>query len=154
MAGDGDKSEAIRKSLVKNWEDVSLQSNCSGFLKEVAKDQGIKLEGRANDVIKFIAANWTAVPMAALAEQDASNGFFVVALLSGPEHEDGRVEGHVAIVLPGTLQARGSGATGGSYPLVWCGGGKGGKSDGTRTVGDVWRPGDRNKVKYYKYVPK
>lgn len=29
--------------------------------------------------------------------------------------------------------------------------GKGGKSDGSLTVGDVWRPSDRNKVHYYKY---
>ena len=153
MAGD-DNVKAIRKSLEKAWQDVSLQSNCSGFLKAVANDQNIGLEGRANDIISFIQAHWTLVSTAALAEQNARNGVFVVALLRGPDHEDKRVEGHVAIVLPGPLQARGSGTTGGSYPLVWCGGGMSGKSDGTRTVGDVWRPGDRNKVKYYKYVPR
>jgi hypothetical protein len=38
--------------------------------------------------------------------------------------------------------------------LTGWGGSDSGRSDGTRTVGDVWRPADRNKVKYFKYVPK
>ena len=154
MAGDGGGAEAIRKSLTKAWGDVSLQSNCSGFLKQVAKEQGITLEGRANDIIEFIKTHWELVPTAALAAQAAADGSFVIALLSGPEHADHRDHGHVAVVLPGPLQVRGSGETGGAYPLVWCAGGKGGKSDGTKTVGDVWMACDRNNVKYYKYVPK
>lgn len=149
-----DKSQAIRVSLVKHWQDTSLQSNCSGFLKQVAKDQGITLEGRANDIIDFIFAHWELIPSATQAAAEAGKGAFVVAVLKGPDHADHRKEGHVAIVLPGAPQPKGKGATGGSYPLVWCAGGEGGKSDGTRTVGDVWREKDRNHVKYFKFVPK
>jgi len=143
----------IRKALTKHWQDVSVQSNCSGFLAAVANDLGVKgLKGlRANDQIDYISQHWDPIETAAIAEHDAANGAFVVAVLKASEHADNRTEGHVAIVLPGPLQARGKGDTGGSYPLVWCAGGKGGKSDGTLTVGDVWRPADRNHVHYYKY---
>jgi hypothetical protein len=149
--GSSDKAQAIRKSLEKTWLDVSVQTNCSGFLKDVAKDQGIALTGRANDIIASIIATWKLIPTSAIAAQEADNGEFVVAVLRGPDHADHREEGHVAIVLPGPVQYKG-GDNGGSYPLVWCAGGKGGQSHGDKTVGDVWRPADRNNVKYYKYV--
>src|ERR1017187_971588 len=123
-----DKSQAIRVSLVKHWQDTTLQSNCSGFLKQVAKDQGITLEGLANDIIGFIIAHWERVPSAMQAAAAAGKGAFVGAVLKGPDHADHRKDGHVAIVLPGALQPRGNGPTGGSYPLVWCAGGEGGKS--------------------------
>jgi len=118
----------------------------------VAQDQHITLEGRANDIIDFISANWKSVPTGAMAAIEAGKGLLVVAVLKGQDHADKRDEGHVAIVLPGPLQAKGRGETGGTYPLVWCAGGKTGKSDGTRTVGDVWRPEDRNNVKYFEYL--
>lgn len=155
MAENDEKVATIRRSLVAAWQIVSLRTDCSGFLKNIFSSvYHITLVGRANDIILFIATNWTPVSSAVLAEQEASQGVFVVALLKGPDHVPPREEGHVAVVLPGPLQRRGVGPTGGAYPLVWCGGGLGGSSDGTKTVGDVWRPVDRNKVKYYKYVPR
>ena len=148
-------ADNIRTALAKNWQDVSTRSNCSGFLRSVAADFGITgLDKVANGQIEYIMTSWESIPTAALAADEAAKGSFVVAVLRGSEHADHRDEGHVAIVLPGPLQQRGSGDTGGAYPFVWCAGGKGGQSDGTRTVGDVWRPADRNHVHYYKYKPK
>lgn len=152
-------ADKIRAALTKTWRDVSGHSACNLFLQNVAKEFGIKdlnddLDGLADTQINNIIAHWELIPSPALAAAAAQKGAFVVAVLRGLEHADHRRDGHVAIVLPGPLQQRGSGDTGGSYPLVWCAGGKGGQSDGTRTVGDVWRPVDRNNVKYYQYKPK
>lgn len=151
---DAINADNIRASLAKNWQDLSSRNNCSGFLRNVAKNFDIKgLDSVANGQIEYIMTSWESIPTVALAADEAAKGWFVVAVLRGSEHADHRDDGHVAIVLPGPLQVRGSGDTGGAYPFVWCAGGKGGQSDGTRTVGDVWRPPDRNHVHYYKYKP-
>ena len=134
--------------------------NCSGFLKQVAKELGILgvdkavPEDRANQIIEYISSRsefWTYIGVGKTdgvkAATEASKGYFVVAVLKGSEHSDHREAGHVAIVLPPpTLDL---------YPYVICSGGKYGSSDGSKAVYTpkvfgVWKEEDAANVKYYE----
>lgn len=156
-------AQRIQTLLKHHWADVDNQTNCSGFLRLVASGLGItpSLKGNANQMIETISTSWTPIPTAAEAADEAAKGSFVVAVLKATEHADKiqkdgtkkKVEdGHVAVVVPGTPQSK-PGPMGGEYAFVWCAGRPGqygGQSDGMRTVGDVWRDVDRNKVHYFK----
>lgn len=84
------------QSCRKNWP--LQKSNCSGFVKAVAKDLGIALEGVANDICQAIqAAPWRQLgkgtAAAKIAGASALEGKFVVAALSAAGN------GHVAVVV-------------------------------------------------------
>jgi hypothetical protein len=140
-------------------------SNCSGFMKDVAKALGIlgkdKLgkdkpvpEDDANGIINYISSHpkdWTPIGQgetgALTAATEAGKGYLVIVLLKGEDHSDHRLHGHVAIVLPPPLLER--------YPRVVCAGGTSGRSDGSKAVyasnfQGVWKRDDAGNVKYFK----
>ncbi len=106
---------------------------------------GVTLTGNADTLVDQFSssAGWSAITriQAIAAVQEGS---LVIAGLKGADHSDKRVHGHVGIVVAGTLYSR-------LYPLVWCGGGSLGRSEGTKSVGEVWARSDRDNVKYFKY---
>ena len=74
----------------------------------------------------------------------ANRGDLVVAGLPANEHSTPRNHGHVAVVTTGELYR-------GTYPRVWSGslGGNAGRSMGDRSVGQIWRVDDRDRVQYF-----
>jgi hypothetical protein len=123
------------------------KTNCNYFLEAVFLDvTNVTLTGTADDLVeKFSSPNagWNKVERTqAIADQVA--GKFVVAGLKSSDHSDGREHGHVAVVVSGPLYHS-------KYPVVWCGGGSLGRSNGNKTVGEVWATSDRDKVKYFTY---
>ena len=70
-------------------------------------------------------------------------GALVIAGLKSYEHTPARNNGHVVIVVDGTLYR-------GIYPMVWGGSIGNAQSKGTKSVGEVWNRADRDAVLYYK----
>ena len=75
-------------------------SDCSGFVISVARDLGVTLAGRANDIFAAIQRKpWSVLGAGDAAAQTAAiaatNGFFVVAAWKSPN----RSSGHVAVIV-------------------------------------------------------
>src|SRR5688572_5077732 len=86
----------ILESCKRHWP--AQQGDCSGFVRAVAKDLGVTLNGLANDICKTIQAPpWGQLGKGEMASitagASASEGKFVIAGLSAPSH------GHVAVVV-------------------------------------------------------
>jgi hypothetical protein len=134
------------------WEEKTSaglvnKNNCSGFLKGVAQKLGVSMPAAANadGLIDFMKnQGWTKLASGADAAQKAGGGMFVVAGLKASEHSPARSNGHVAIVVSGTLYR-------GIYPKCWGGSIGGAQSQGTKSTGEVWNRTDRNSVVYYMY---
>lgn len=109
---------------------------CNYSVIHAANAYGIHdLDGqRATQQIETMDANWKEVSASA-AQSLANQGVFVVA----------GYRGHVAIVTPGEMRQHG----GELYPMVTGGGSAAGRSNGTRSVGDVWRRDVRDEVRYF-----
>jgi len=143
---DPDPDPAAAADALGNLANQALANNpdnCSGSVAEVASGMGNQeLSGLdANGQVSYMEQNWTQVS-AEDAQKMANKGELVVAGLAVPgEH------GHTAVVVPG------SGATkpdGKFYPNVEGGASNpAGKSDGTKTAGDVWNTKVRGNVGYY-----
>jgi len=133
----GESAEAATKTVPQICEEEwqAHKADCSGFLKAVAARFGLVLHGLANDIIDYVAANWSRAPDGATAAQKAAAGKFVVAGLKAQPH------GHVVIVVPGPLNR-------GKYPTAYWGtlGGVGRKND---TINWAWDQTDRDKVGYF-----
>jgi hypothetical protein len=97
---------------------MANKSNCSGFVKAVAKKLGIPISDTAN--------------------ADAIVG------LKGADHKPARTNGHVAVVVSGSLYRN-------KYPLCWGGSTGGAQSAGTKSVGEIWNRNDRDSVRYFVY---
>jgi len=119
--------------------------NCSGFVRAVAGEFGAAtgLGGNADAQIDAMRAGWQAVTRDDAVAR-AARGELVVAGLRSDEHATPRSHGHVAVVTPGELYR-------GAYPTVWSGslGGIAGQSQGDRSVGQIWRVDDRDRVGYF-----
>lgn len=89
---------------------------------------------RASEQLAKMDSDWREVS-GSEAQRLANQGTFVVA----------GYPGHTAVVTPGSMKTHG----GESYPMVTGGGSDRGRSDGTRSVGDVWRPDVRDDVRYF-----
>jgi hypothetical protein len=146
--------------LCKKYYDT-YDDNCSGFVKAVADDLKISLTGQADDIVATIDTRWLTIPSGRDAAAYALEGYLVLVGLKAADHNeyDHKVtHGHIAIVAPGPLYN-------GKYPVVWCGGGIYGRSEGTKSVGEVWsnklkskdgkvefKTADRDKVIYRRYA--
>ncbi|MCC7066824.1 MAG: hypothetical protein IT523_00065 [Burkholderiales bacterium] len=135
----------------QSWEESTSanlpnKNNCSGFLKAVASKLGIVLPVSANAdlLIDFmIDQQWKTTTSGKEAANLAENGAFVVAALKSGDHNPARANGHVAVVVSGTLYRE-------VYPLCWCGSIGSAQSCGTKSVGEVWNRRDRDQVTYYR----
>lgn len=126
------------------------KNNCSGFLQSVAATLGVSIpSGNADAIMGGLpqATGWKELASGDEAAQKASQGYFVIAGIKGSDHSPARNNGHVAVVIGGTLYR-------GKYPRVWCGSiaGSVGQSQGLRSVGEVWNRTDRDLVKYFVYA--
>lgn len=119
--------------------------NCSGLVRAVAGEFGAAagLGGNADAQIDAMRAGWEAVTREEAVVR-AGRGELVVAGLRSDEHAVPRGNGHVAVVVPGELYRD-------AYPRVWSGslGGTAGQSQGDRSVGQIWRVDDRDRVQYF-----
>lgn len=125
------------------------KNNCSGFLQSVAAALNVPIPaGNADAIMSGLpqASGWKELKSGAEAAQKASQGWFVIAGLKGSDHNPARNNGHVAVVIGGTLYR-------GTYPRCWCGSiaGPVGQSQGVRSVGEVWNRTDRDLVKYFVF---
>ena len=94
----------------------------------------------ANQQIVQMQIGWEEID-AKTAQIRANNGELVVAGLAEPGGH-----GHTAVVTPGNGHTA---SDGGFYPNVTCGGPPEQRSDGSRTVADVWSRSDPKNVRYY-----
>jgi hypothetical protein len=117
----------------------SHKSDCSGFVRAVAHDLGITLQGLANDIVDQICRSpWTSLKHDGIAaRQKAEAGYFVVAGLKEKPH------GHVVVITPGPLAHA-------KYPTGYWG-----RLHGTgkmnTTINFAWNKQDRDKV-FYSYI--
>lgn len=133
---------------LKGWQ------NCSGFVRMVAADLRIRLEGqRADDQIDYMERHWFRLKGGTHALQAASQHFFVVAGVKSTDYDPARKHGHVVVVEPLTPAQMPVGPEDmyrEQYPYVW-GGDIGRKymSRGTRSIGEIISRQVRDKVRYY-----
>ena len=122
------------------------KATCNFFVHAVfLQVTGITLTGNADSLVDQFSnsTGWTEVTRTE-AISAVQEGSLVIVGLKGSAHSDNRAHGHVAVVVTGTLYRS-------IYPKVWCGGSTLGRSDGTKSVGEVWSRSDRDNVKYFKY---
>lgn len=106
--------------------------DCSGFVKAVARELGVGLSGQANDIVKFMAANWWPIYSGKEARDWAEAGYLVVGGLEDTPN------GHVVVVVPGSLAY-------GKYPTAYWGRLNGTGEPGN-TINYAWNPTKRDKV--------
>lgn len=130
----------------------SNEDNCSGSVAGVASRLGYDdLNGKkAIDQVKHMEGNWETVD-AKTAQDLANKGQLVVAGLINPDGDS-----HVTTVVPGDGKVAPDGKF---YPNVEGGGSQNGRSDGTKTAGDVWPANPKKYPKYNRslvkyYIPK
>lgn len=125
-------SDKIVASCEQHWD--AYKTDCSGFVKAVAKDFGIVLTGLADSIVDQIEqAPWKTLASGVEAAAKASVGLVVAGLKATPH-------GHVVIIVPGKLAH-------GKYPTGYWGqlGGLGKKN---ATINWAWNAADRDKVTY------
>jgi hypothetical protein len=124
------------------------KDNCSGFVKAVAKKVGIPItetlnaDGIVDEISK--SSNWAKLNSGKDAGDKAATGALVVAGLKSGDHEPSRSNGHVVVVVSGTLYKD-------KYPSCWGGSIGSAQSEGTKSVGEVWNRKDRDSVGYWAY---
>lgn len=126
---------------------IKNKDNCSGFVKAVAAKLGIPIDAtlNADGIADAVAKGWEKVDTGAAAAQKAATGVFVLAVLKSTDHRPARNNGHVAVVVSGTLYRQ-------KYPPVWGGSLGTAQSQGEKSVGEVWNRTDRDLVQYYAYT--
>jgi hypothetical protein len=134
--------------------DWTGERNCSGFVRMVAAQLRIKLEGQqADDQLDYMARAWVPIKSGLHAAQLASQHFFVVAGLKSTDYDPPRAHGHVVVVVPvapAGMPVDASDLYRDRYPSAW-GGDIGGlyTSRGRRSVGEIFNKKVRDKVRYY-----
>ena len=130
------KSKKIIELCEKYWE--QHKKNCSGYVKDIAKELGVNFSGQANDIVDQVQKlPWKMVKSGLDAKLQAINGMFVVAGLKDNPH------GHVVIVVPGPLAH-------GKYPTAYWGS-LGGVPKKNTTINWSWNKQDRDQV-IYSYI--
>ncbi|MBX3500733.1 MAG: hypothetical protein KF889_14895 [Alphaproteobacteria bacterium] len=94
----------------------------------------------AYEQVDHMRQHWSTLADSQAAQQHANAGGLVVA------GSGGSAQAHTAIVVPGPGATAPDGAF---YPNVACGGLGEMRSDGSRTVADVWPPSSRGEVEYF-----
>jgi hypothetical protein len=116
------------------------KSDCSAFVRDVAGQFGVVLNGQADDIVDQIRAGWRRLADGPAAKRAADDGLLVVAGLKGSEQAEPAQHGHVVIVVSGPLAQ-------GKYPSAYWG-----KLDGVgeknKTINWAWRAGDRDRVTF------
>lgn len=129
----------IKALCEQHWD--AWKNDCSGFLKAVARDLGISLNGMANAIIDQMESEstWTNLDTDVdKAKEYAAKGYLVVAGLRANGH------GHVAIIMPSDSPA----GKAPHYPKgYWGRYGSVGKKD--TAISWSWNAVDLPKVKYY-----
>jgi cell wall-associated NlpC family hydrolase len=143
--------QRIIDKCTASWEEeffagTKNKDNCSGFVKSVAQKLNVPLPqfGNADGIMDEISRNWTSVSSGKDAAAKASLGMLVIAGLKAADHTPARNNGHVVIVVSGTLYKN-------TYPRCWCGSIGSAQSKGDKTIGEVWNQTDRDNVEYYAY---
>jgi hypothetical protein len=86
----------------------SKKSACNFFAIEVADRLGVRLTGRADDIVDQIqGAVWTKLADGPAAHDAAAKGKFVVAGIRKADFTSPHSEGHIAIVVAGSMNASG-----------------------------------------------
>ena len=117
------------------------KSNCSGFVIAVVNKFGIQLTGQADDIITQIeTTGWTVLADGVDAKNKADAGLFVIAGLKSADHNPPRTNGHVVVIVSGSLAYN-------KYPTGYWGtlGGIGKKNT---TINYAWNTSDRDHVIY------
>jgi hypothetical protein len=126
----------VEVACENNWEDK--KNNCSGFVKAVAAELGVSLDGDANTIVEAIQKlPWTTLKEGKEAKAKAESGFLVVAGLKAPGN------GHVAIITPGQLAHE-------KYPVGYWGKLNGIGKKAT-AINWSWNKTDRDNV-IYSYI--
>jgi len=140
---------SLLKACEAAWEDEWIpktknKNNCSGFVKAVAKKMGASLpDQQADGLINHMKNNWTPVKSGSEARAKAITGTLVVAGLKSDEQKSHPNQGHVAVVVGGSLYRE-------KYPKCWGGSTGSAQSKGTLSIGEVFAVSDRDKVAYYE----
>lgn len=81
---------------------------CNFFAIEVASQLGVTLTGTADEIVDQIkGAGWTRLSDGPAARDAATQGKFVLAALKSADFTHPRSEGHVAVVVPGSMNPMG-----------------------------------------------
>lgn len=124
----------------RKWD--TNKSDCNAFVKAVATDYGISLNGLADEIVTTIlGAGWEQLGKDGVAAKAAADsGKLVIGGLKGSDHNPPRDHGHVVIVVSGPL-ARGK------YPSGYWGS-TGGVGKKNATLNYAWNADDRDNVVY------
>jgi hypothetical protein len=118
--------------------------NCSGFVKAVAKKNGIELTGQADDIVEQIQKDgWTILKDGVNAKAKADAGWFVVAGLAAKNHleEPPPKNGHVVIVVKGDLSKE-------KYPTAFWGSIGGNAKKEARSISLAWKKVNHDNIVY------
>jgi hypothetical protein len=118
------------------------KDDCSEFLRAVAGQLGVTLNGNADKIVETIrnGNEWKPLLNGAEAAREAAAGKFCVGGLKGSELAHPQQHVHVVVVVAGELER-------GLYPHAFWGQLNGiGKKD--ETTNYAWRQGDRDHVSY------
>ncbi|MEZ4302164.1 MAG: hypothetical protein R3B70_44970 [Polyangiaceae bacterium] len=123
---------------------TAYSGDCSAFVRAVTAELGHAVQGNANGIMSFLASSsaWEEIDRATAATS-VHTGALVIAGLRSSDHNPPRNNGHVVIVVDGTLYR-------GTYPMCWGGSIGSAQSRGTKSVGEVWNRTDRDAVRYYR----
>ncbi len=126
-------SGRVVSTCEEKWD--AHKCDCSGFVKAVASELGITLNGMANDIVDEIQGEpWVVIQNGLEARQKAEDGLFVVAGMKEAGH------GHVVVITPGPLAHD-------RYPTGYWGRlGSVGKKDST--INWAWNEQDRDHLVY------
>jgi len=105
-ADDADKAKKVVDACKKHFKEHA--STCSGFVRAVASDFGLKFGGaHANATVGELGkagSGWTSLGLdGKLAKQKADAGCVVLAGLPGSEMNEPDAHGHVVVVVTGPL---------------------------------------------------
>jgi hypothetical protein len=115
--------------------------DCSGFVKAVAADLGVTIDGQANDIVDAMQKfPWKRAASGADAALKASMGYLVLGGLKAAGN------GHVVVIVPGVVLE-------GKYPTAYWGSLNSiGKKN--TTINWSWSKPDRDLVQYAYYIGK
>jgi len=142
MAACRESAKAMRNRVREACEAYfkANQHDCSGFVRAVAEQFGVTIDGLANEIVDAVrfATEWRVVPHGANAAQRAAVGQLVTGGLRGDQQFEPSNHGHVVVAVAGRLAH-------GRYPSVYwgCPGSKGAENE---TINRTWTEHDRNRV--------